>query len=417
LGSPGRRVLIIVQNLPVPFDRRVWLEATTLQTHGYDVTVICPKLKGFNASRETIEDVEVFRYPMPFDPRSKLGFLAEFAWAWVATLLLSIRVAIAGRGFDVIHACNPPETYWALALLWKVTGKKFIFDHHDLSPEMYEAKFGGSGSLMHRLLLFMERRTFRTADVVLATNESHRTTAIDRGRVDRDRIFIVRSGPDLKRLNRYPPDSAWARSKKHVITYLGDISAQDGVDGLIRVVVALTEMRDDFHTVVIGGGSAWEDVRRYAEEKGVADLFTFTGVVSDVVLCRALSSATVAVDTVPRNSWSDRSTMNKIMEYMYFGLPIVAYDLTETKRSAADAALTAAPGDEAGFAVILDRLLDDPEQRERMSSAGRARLESLLSWEHSVPHLLEAYECALSGKARVSRDSPDPTLKAGPQGA
>jgi glycosyltransferase involved in cell wall biosynthesis len=404
LGSPGKRVLIIVQNLPVPFDRRVWLEATTLRAHGYEVSVICPKLKGFNESHEIIEDVEVYRYPMPFDPTSKLGFVAEFVWAWIATSLLSIRVAARGRGFDVIHACNPPETYWALALLWKIAGKRFIFDHHDLSPEMYEAKFGAGGGLVHRLLLFMERRTFRTADVALATNESHRRTAIDRGGMDPDRVFIVRSGPALKRLTRYPPDASWGRSKEHVIAYLGDISAQDGVDGLVRVVAALSEMRDDFHTVVIGGGSAWEDLKRYAVECGVADRFTFTGVVSDDDLCRALSSATIAVDTVPKNSWSDQSTMNKIMEYMYFGLPVVAYDLTETKRSAEDAALTATPGDEQGFAAILDRLMDDPEQCHRMSSAGRARLENVLSWEHSIPNLLAAYERAVSGtRPRTSR--------------
>jgi glycosyltransferase involved in cell wall biosynthesis len=317
----------------------------------------------------------------------------------------------------MIHACNPPETYWALALLWRIAGKRFLFDHHDLSPEMYEAKFGEGGGLVHRLLLFMERRTFRTADVVLATNESHRTTAIERGGVDPDRVFIVRSGPDLKRLTRYPPDSSWARTKRHVITYLGDISAQDGVDGLVRVVAALSEMRDDFHTVVIGGGSAWEEVKAYADQHGVGHLFTFTGVVSDDVLCRALSSATVAVDTVPRNSWSDRSTMNKIMEYMYFGLPVVAYDLTETKRSAETAALTVTPGDEHEFAATLDGLLDDPERREKMSAAGRARLESALSWEHSVPHLLAAYDRALSGKTVGSLDSGNPSLTPGPQEA
>ncbi len=396
MASPGNRVLIIVQNLPVPFDRRVWLEATTLQTNGYRVSVISPKMKGFNKSHEIIEDVEVYRYPMPFDPTSKPGFLAEFSWAWLATFLLSFRVALRGRGFDVIHACNPPETYWALALIWKLAGKKFIFDHHDLSPEMFEAKFGVKEGLIHRLLLFMERRSFKTADMVLATNESHRRVAIERGGVTPDRVTIVRSGPDLKRLTVYPPDPAWANSKKHVITYLGDISAQDGVDGLVRVIALLKERRDDFHTVVVGGGSAWEDVKRYAVEKGVDHLFTFTGVVSDDVLCQALSSATVAVDTVPHNSWSDRSTMNKIMEYMYFGLPIVAYDLIETIRSAEDALLTVPSGDEAEFAAALDRLLDDSDRRSRMSTSGRRRLESVLSWEHSVPPLLRAYEQALS---------------------
>ena len=400
MASGGRRVLIIVQNLPVPFDRRVWLEATTLQAHGYQVSVICPKLKGFNESRETIEDVDVYRYPMPFDPKAKLGFIAEFSWAWLATLALSFKVGWLGRGFDVIHACNPPETYWALALLWRMAGKRFIFDHHDLSPEMFEAKFGVKSGIVHRLLLFMERRSFRTAEVVLATNESHRTVAIERGGMSAERVAIVRSGPDLKRLTVYPPDPAWAKSKKHVIAYLGDISAQDGVDGLVRVVARLSEKRDDFHTVVIGGGSAWEDVKRYAHEQGVDDLFTFTGVVSDDVLCRALSSATVGVDTVPKNSWSDRSTMNKIMEYMYFGLPVVAFDLTETIRSAEDAVLTARSGDESDFAEILDQLLNDPERRMQMSTAGRRRLESNLSWEHSVPHLLRAYERAFANLPR-----------------
>ena len=400
MASVGRRVLIIVQNLPVPFDRRVWLEATTLQAQGYQVSVICPKLKGFNESHETIEDVEVFRYPMPFDPQSKLGFLAEFSWAWLATFLLSVRVAMQGRGLDVIHACNPPETYWVLALIWRLAGKRFVFDHHDLSPEMFEAKFGVRSGLVHRLLLFMERRSFQTADMILATNESHRTVAIERGGVNADRVAIVRSGPDLKRLTVYPPDPAWANSKEHVIAYLGDISAQDGVDGLIRVVALLSERRDDFHTVVIGGGSAWQDVKQYAEELGVDHLFTFTGVVSDDVLCRALSSATVAVDTVPKNSWSDQSTMNKIMEYMYFGLPIVAFDLTETMRSAEDAVAPARSGDENDFAEILDQLLNDPERRRRMSTVGRSRLESTLSWEHSVPHLLRAYERAFANLSR-----------------
>ena len=414
MASPGRRVLIIVQNLPVPFDRRVWLEATTLQAHGYEVSVICPKLKGFNESRETIEDVEVFRYPMPFDPTSKLGFVGEFAWAWIATLLLSIRVAAKGRGFDLIHACNPPETYWALALLWRLAGKKFIFDHHDLSPEMYEAKFGEVGGLVHRLLLFMERRSFRTADVALATNESHRAVAIDRGGMDPDRVFIVRSGPDLKRLTVYPPDRSWAKSKEHVLAYLGDISAQDGVDGLVRVVALLSQRRDDFHTVVIGGGSAWEDLKRYAEVMGVAHLFTFTGVVSDEVLCQALSSATVAVDTVPKNPWSDRSTMNKIMEYMYFGLPIVAYDLTETIRSGGEAVLTASSGDESEFADAIHRLIDDPGRRMTMSEAGRARIEDSLSWEHSVPHLLSAYQRATGSPRRAGQAATRPSFDGRP---
>jgi glycosyltransferase involved in cell wall biosynthesis len=283
-------------------------------------------------------------------------------------------------------------------------GIRFIFDHHDLSPEMYQAKFGDRDGMIPRALLFLERWSFKTADVALATNQSHRAVAIERGGMDPDRVFVVRSGPDLKRLTVYAPNPSWANSKKHVIAYLGDISTQDGVDGLVRVVALLSRRRDDFHTVVIGGGSAWEEVRRYADGMGVGHLFTFTGVVSDEVLCRALSSATVAVDTVPKNPWSDRSTMNKIMEYMYFGLPIVAFDLTETIRSGGEAVVTAPSGDEAGFAEILDRLLDDPERRRSMSVAGRARIENSLSWEHSVPHLLSAYLSVTGLPGRTHND-------------
>ncbi len=398
-ASAGRRVLIIVQNLPVPFDRRVWLEATTLQSNGYMVTVVSPKLKGFIVSYELIEDIDVFRYPMPFDPVSKLGFVAEFAWAWLATTFLTVRVALTGRGFDVIHACNPPDTYWVLAALWKLAGKKFIFDHHDLSPEMYAAKFGGAGRWLHRFLILMERQSFRVADVALATNESHKTIAIERGGKDPTDVFVVRSGPDLKRFTRYPHDNSWANSKRHVIAYLGDISAQDGVDGLVRVVRRLKEVRDDFHTVVIGGGSAWEGVKRYAQVEGVADLFTFTGVVTDDELCRILSSATVAVDTVPKNSWSDKSTMNKIVEYMFFSLPIVAYDLSETIESAGEAAVVVADGSEQGIAESISALLDDKERRAEMGRFGRERLQDELAWDHSVPNLLKAYATALEARS------------------
>lgn len=397
---------MIVQNLPVPFDRRVWLEATSLQSRGYQVTVICPKMRGYNDSHEVIEDVEIFRYPMPIDPSSRLGFIAEFAWAWLATFWLSLRVFAAGRGFDIIHACNPPETYWLLGRIWKLLGKRFIFDHHDLSPEMYVAKFGGEKGLLYRLLLLMERWTFKTSDVALATNESHRTIAIERGEMDPESVFVVRSGPDLGRLVKYDPDPSWSAGKKHLIAYLGDIAPQDGVDCLVRVASELRDKRDDFHCLVVGGGSAWESVRSYAREKGVADLFTFTGVVSDEVLCRALSSATIAVDPAPKNPWSDKSTMNKIMEYMFFGLPIVAFDLSETRESARQAAKVAVTGTDSEFAEIIDQLLDDPQTRAHMSETGETRLHKSLSWDHSVPNLMDAYERATNG--HVTGNGPKP---------
>ncbi len=391
MASAGRRVLIIVQNLPVPFDRRVWLEATTLAAHGYEVSVICPKLKGFNRSYERLEDVDIYRYRLPIDPSTKLGFILEFAWAWIATAALSLKVHWRGRGFDVIQACNPPDTYWLLARLWRLAGRRFIFDHHDLSPEMYQAKFGSSKSFLGRLLLWLERMTFAAADISLATNQSHRDLAVLRGGMHPDNVFIVRSGPDIKRLTVYQPDDSYKNGKKHLIAYLGDISRQDGLDGLIGAVGHLASMRDDFHVIVIGGGSAWEEVKELAVATGVSSLFTFAGTVTDEELCRILSSATLATDPTPRNPWSERSTMNKIMEYMFFGLPIVAHDLQETRLSAQRAVSVTHTGLEEEFAMLMSDLLDDESLRRSMGEAGRQRLHDQLSWQHSTPHLLAAY--------------------------
>ena len=394
MRSAGRRVLIIVQNLPVPFDRRVWLEATSLTAAGYDVSVICPKLKGYNRSFERLEGVDIYRYAMPFDPTSKIGFVMEFAWAWLRTALLSLRVAWLGRGFDVIHACNPPETYWVLARLWSVAGKPFLFDHHDLSPEMYAAKFGSSGGAVHRALMFMERETFRTAHVVITTNQSHKRLAVERGGMDPDAVFVVRSGPDLARFDRYDPDPVWRNGRKHAIAYLGDISAQDGVTGLMEAMQVIKHElhRDDVQCVVIGGGSALDEVKAASRDLAVDDMVTFTGVVSDEDLCRILSSVDVGVDPVPRNDWSDKSTMNKIVEYMYFGLPVVAFDLTEARYSAERAGAFAAEHTPASLAETIIDVLDDDDRRADMGEFGMRRLEEELAWQHSIGPLLAAYE-------------------------
>jgi glycosyltransferase involved in cell wall biosynthesis len=392
-GRP-RRVLIIVQNLPVPFDRRVWLEATTLTRAGYVVSVICPKMKGFNLSFERVEGVDIYRYVMPFDPESKVGFIAENLWALVRAFLLSFRVAWRGRGFDVIHACNPPETYWVLGLFWRAFGTRFLFDHHDLSPELFRVKFGGKeGGILHSALLLLEKLTFKTADVSIATNGSHKRIAIERGGMAPERVFIVRSGPDLGRFRAFPPDPAWKRGKDYLIAFLGEMGEQDGLGILIDALVRLKEARTDFHCVLIGGGTQRLAIMADAEKKGVADLCTFTGVVSDEDLCRILSSADVGVDPVPLNDWSDKSTMNKVMEYMYFGLPVVAFDLAEARVSAQDAAVYAASGSAESLAGHISDLLDDSDRRVRLSEIGGRRLREELAWEHSAPHLLAAYEC------------------------
>lgn len=396
-ASAGRRrVLIIVQNLPVPFDRRVWLEATTLTRAGWQVSVICPKAKGFTASHEVIEGVDIHRYALPFDAQGALGFVAEFVWCFLRTAMKMVRVATVGRGFDVLHVCNPPETYWPLAWLAQRFGRRFIFDHHDLSPEMYRAKFERNGGLALRGLEWLERMTFRVADVVVTTNDSHKKIAMQRGGVDEDDIFVVRSGPDVDRLTVFESDSSWRSGHKHLLVYLGEICKQDGVDHLIRVMKILRDdLGRDVHCVLVGGGPHQPAIADYAARIGVADRCTFTGRVSDNLLCHVLSSADVGVDPDPKTEWSDKSTMNKVMEYMFFGLPIVAYDLTETRTSAQDAAFYAQANDERALAVGIVKLLDDPDNRAHMGNYGANRVRESLAWEYSVPNLLAAYERAV----------------------
>jgi glycosyltransferase involved in cell wall biosynthesis len=394
-AGDGRRVLIIVQNLPVPFDRRVWLEATSLTKAGYAVSVICPKAKGHTASFERLEGVDIHRYALPIDAKGAFGFVIEFVWCFLRTFMKSFRVAFAGRGFDAIHACNPPETFWALGWFWRLFGgKRFLFDHHDLSPEMYAAKFGRSSGLMHRGLLFLERMTFKSADVVITTNESHKRIAKERGGVTPENVFVVRSGPDVDRFKVYDPDPAWKKGKPFLLVYLGEMCKQDGVDHMVRAVRILRDelKRDDVGAVFVGGGPEQPLIKAYAEEQGVGDICAFTGRVSDDDLCRILSSADLAVDPDPKTAWSDKSTMNKIMEYMFFGLPIVCYELTEHKVSAKDAALYVESNSERALAAGVTDLLDDPARRERMAAYGAARVRDKLVWRHSVPPLLAAYD-------------------------
>ena len=396
------RVLIVVQNLPVPFDRRVWLEATTLARHGYDVSVICPKARGFNRSRERLEEIDVYRYPLPIEGESKLGLVAEFLWCFVATSLLSLRVAIAGRGFDILHVCNPPETYWPLAWFWRALGRVFIFDHHDLSPEMTAAKFGRSDGALISALLLLERLTFRAAQVVITTNESHKRVAVERGGKRPEDVYVVRSGPDLARFRVYDPDLELRHGKPFLLCYLGEICQQDGVDYLVRALKILRDEqgRSDFHCVLVGGGPHQPAIVAYAREQGVSDLCTFTGRISDEALCRVLSSADLAIDPDPKNAWSDQSTMNKIIEYMYFGLPMVAFDLKEARVSAGEAAQFVTPNVEREMASAIATLLDDPDRRAEMGAYGRDRVRSALAWDYSVPVLLAAYQAA---KRRLRR--------------
>ena len=395
----SRRVLMIVQDLPVPYDRRTWLEATTLSQAGYTVSVICPQSPRFKASYECLEDIDIYRYPLPFEAYGVLSYILEFAWCFVMAFILSCRVHLFGRGFDVIHSCNPPETYWALARVWRCFGKRFLFDHHDLSPEMYEAKYKKRGGLLHKMLLWLERMTFVTAHTVIASNQSYRDIACRRGGVHEEAVFVVRSGPDTKRFQLREPEKALKQGRRYMCCYLGKMCEQDGVDYLVRVakILAVDRQRDDLLFVFMGEGPDQPNLVRYAEQIGVSQHCHFTGYVSDDEICRYLSTTDIAVDPDPKTVWSDKSTMNKMMEYMFFGCPIVAFDLTENRYSARYSAVYIEPNCEVKMADMIEVLLQNETHRQWMSEYGKTRVRTELLWDKSVSPLLDAYDHLFRG--------------------
>jgi glycosyltransferase involved in cell wall biosynthesis len=384
---------MIVENLPVPFDRRVWSEARTLVRAGYDVSVICPKGRDAWKAYEELDGVRIYRHPLPLEAKGVLAYPLEYLSALVFELWLTIRIFFT-RGFDAIHACNPPDTIFLIGGLFKlVAGARFVFDHHDINPELYEAKFGRR-DFFYRLLLWLERMTFRLADVVISTNGSYRRIAIQRGGVSSANVFVVRSGPDLKRMQILPPKPALRCGRDFLVGYVGVIGQQEGVDLLLEAVRAIVREhgRHDIHFGIVGDGPALSDMRSLAAELGIADYVTFTGRVSDEELLDMLNTADVCVNPDRVNAMNDKSTMNKIMEYMALAKPIVQFDLTEGRVSAAEASLYAQPNDPDDMAAKIVALIDDPELRKLMGDFGRTRVVEQLSWEHEAPKLLAAYE-------------------------
>ena len=387
-----RRVLIIVENLPLPFDRRVWQEARTLHAAGYHVSIICPKGKGYERSHEELDGIAIYRHSMPFEASGALGYLAEYSWALAAEFALSLKICFT-RGFDVVHGCNPPDMIFLIGGFYKLFGKKFLFDHHDINPELYEAKFQRR-DFLYRLMLALERWTFRTADVCVATNESYRRIAIERGGRQPAKVFVVRSGPDLRRLKVLPPQPALKQGRKYLVGYVGVMGRQEGIDGLLTAAHHIVHVmkRSDVHFGLVGGGTELPAMRKLAQELQVADHVTFTGRVPDAELLAMLNTADVCVNPDVANEMNDKSTMNKIMEYMALGKPIVQYDLTEGRVSAQQASLYARPNDPIDLAQQIVALLDDEPRRRQMGEWGRERVKTALAWEHEAPRLLEAYE-------------------------
>jgi glycosyltransferase involved in cell wall biosynthesis len=367
---------------------------------GYVVSIVCPKGPGCERSREQIDGIEIYRHAQPFEASGALGYLAEYTWALVAEFWLSLKVLVAGRGFDIVQACNPPDTIFLIGGFYKLFGKKFIFDHHDINPELYLAKFGRR-DIFYKLLLQLERWTFRTADVCIATNESYRQIAIERGGVSPSRVFVVRSGPDLSRLRLLAPDPVLKRGRRFLVGYVGVMGRQEGIDGLLEAVRYIVHEigRTDIHFGLVGGGTSLENAKALARRLKVDEYVTFTGRVPDVTLLAMLNTADICVNPDIANEMNDKSTMNKIMEYMALGKPIVQYDLTEGRVSAQEASLYAARNDPVDLAKKMLALLDNESLRRRMGEIGRERVRNVLAWDHEAPRLLAAYEALESDSA------------------
>ncbi|MGA7669522.1 MAG: glycosyltransferase family 4 protein [Nitrolancea sp.] len=393
MASAGRRVLMLLENQPYPQDGRVRRESFALADAGYQVTVICPR-NGDQPRREAVNGVRVIRYPHPPTGNGLVGYLVEYGYSTTISFLLSLWVAIRG-GFDVVHSHNPPDTMFVIGAFFKLFGKRYVFDHHDLSPDMYNARFGGKGNkLVFKALVLLERLSCIVADEVIATNESYREMEMRRDNVNPNHITIVRNGPELGRIKQVDPDPDLKAMGKTIIGYVGVMGYQDGVDYLLRAFHHLVHElnRTDFYAVLVGTGDAWHDLRKLSTKLDLDDHVQFTGTISDADLRRYLSSADICVDPDPSNPFNDRSTMIKVTEFMALSKPIVAFDLTENRFTAQQAAVFVPANDELAFAQALADLMDDPERQARMGAFGRRRIEESLAWIHWAPKLIDVYE-------------------------
>jgi glycosyltransferase involved in cell wall biosynthesis len=372
------------------------MELNALKSAGWDVSAICPMGDGGFDPYEVIAGIHIWRYPAPPLTTGTLSYIWEFLYCWLWTAWLTLRVN-AQRGFDVIHTANPPDTFWAIAMFFKPFGVKFVFDHHDLCPELYLSRFGeaGKGSLPHRMLQWLELMQFRTADMVISTNESYRQVAIQRGGKRPDQVHVVRSGPSRKRFGTVrEPEPALKRGKTYLVAYLGVMAPQDGVDHLVRAaqVMVHERKRHDVAFTFIGSGDSFDDLRALVSELQLEHCCQFTGRVPDGEVERILATADVCVSPDPKNPLNDVSTMNKVLEYMACAKPVVCYDLREHRYSAGDGAIYAIADDVNDLAAQISALLDDPAKRAAMGAYNRERFLTQMAWEHNAGKLIEAYE-------------------------
>ena len=404
------KVLIIVENLPVPFDTRVWKEATSLTQAGYEVSVICPRGKGYEKGYELLDGIHIYRHPMVKEGDSAFGYIREYSVALFWETLYAWRVYLR-RGFHIIQGCNPPDDIFLVALPFKLFGVKYIFDHHDAIPELYLSKYEKKG-LLYTAQVWLEKLTYRFSDVVMATNRSYAGLAVTRGGKHPEDVFVVRNGPDLETFRPVPPAPALKHGKPFLVGYVGTMSVQEGLDLLLDVASHIKILgRTDIHFTCVGGGPGLATLRQMVVEKNLGDMVNFTGRVPDQQLLEVLSTADVCVNPDKPCEMNDISTMIKIMEYMALGKPIVQFDLKEGRFSAQEASLYAsAEGGVGDFAAKILWLLDHPEERQRMGAFGQKRVQQELAWQYSVEHLLAAYE-RVANRKRASAPDLGPTAR------
>ncbi|MDD6280571.1 MAG: glycosyltransferase family 4 protein [Bacteroidales bacterium] len=394
-----RKILIIVENLPVPFDTRVWQEATTLAAAGYTVSVICPKGKGYTSDYEELDGVHIYRHDLPGEGNGAVGYAREYLSALWYEYRLARRV-YREQGFHVIHGCNPPDDIYMVARMFRGKGVDYVFDHHDICPELFEAKFGKTTGMLYRSQLWLERQTYRHCTFAFVTNESYRALAIGRNGMPPEKVHVLRSGPRLERLRIQPADPQIRRGRRFMVGYLGVIGQQEGIEYLLEAARYLRDERgrDDIFWGIVGGGPHLDALRRKATEMGLDDIVEFTGRVPDDTMLTYLNTADVCVNPDEYNAMNDKSTMNKVLEYMALGKPIVQFDLTEGRFSAQDASLYAKRNDARDLADKIAQLLDDPARREAMGAFGRNRILNELSWDHTSRALLSAYDAYFTAR-------------------
>ncbi len=385
----GKHILIIVENLPLPFDKRVWEEANTLKSCGADVSVICPRMKGYTKKYEEINGIHIYRHPLPVEGEHGFGYLIEYTVAVFWEFVLSWKIFFKKR-FHIIHGCNPPDLIFITALFFKLFGVKYIFDHHDINPELFIAKFGKKG-ILYKLMLLLERLTFLTASYSIATNNSYREIAIKRGKMKPEKVEVVRSGPNLDRIKILPGNEKYKKGRKFLVGYVGVIGNQEGLDLLLDAAKIVTSERNDIQFAIIGEGTELDQIKNQCNSLNLNEYVDFYGRISDDLMLEILNTADICVNPDRPTEMNNLSTMNKIMEYMALKKPVVQFDLKEGRFSAQEASLYAKNNNIQDFADKIIFLTDNEDERKKMGEIGYQKIINELSWEHEHKKLIEFY--------------------------